>query len=145
MVQRVREASVTVDGAPVAAIGPGLLVLLGVAPADGEREIAWMARKLPALRIFADDAGQMNRSLADTGGAILLVSQFTLFGDCRKGNRPGFTAAGAPDMAEPCYRELADRLRGQLGNHRVVTGRFGAHMHVRLLNDGPVTLLLDTP
>ncbi len=145
MVQRVREASVTVDGGAVAAIGPGLLVLLGVAPADGEREIAWMARKLPALRIFADEAGQMNRSLSETGGAILLVSQFTLFGDCSKGNRPGFTAAGEPGMAEACYRALADRLRGQLGGTRVATGRFGAHMEVRLLNDGPVTLLLDTP
>ena len=145
MVQRVREASVTVDGGVVAAIGPGLLVLLGVAPADGEREIAWMARKLPALRIFADEAGQMNRSLSETGGAILLVSQFTLFGDCSKGNRPGFTAAGAPGMAEACYLALADRLRGQLGGTRVATGRFGAHMEVRLLNDGPVTLLLDTP
>lgn len=145
MVQRVREASVTVDGGVVAAIGPGLLVLLGVAPADGEREIAWMARKLPALRLFADEAGQMNRSLLETGGAILLVSQFTLFGDCSKGNRPGFTAAGAPGMAEACYLALADRLRGQLGAPRVATGRFGAHMEVRLLNDGPVTLLLETP
>ena len=145
MVQRVREASVTVDGGVVAAIGPGLLVLLGVAPADGEREIVWMSRKLPALRIFADEAGQMNRSLSETGGAILLVSQFTLFGDCSKGNRPGFTAAGEPGMAEACYLALADRLRGQLGGTRVATGRFGAHMEVRLLNDGPVTLLLDTP
>jgi D-tyrosyl-tRNA(Tyr) deacylase len=145
VVQRVREASVTVDGGAVAAIGPGLLVLLGVAPVDGEREIAWMARKLPALRIFADEAGQMNRSLSETGGAILLVSQFTLFGDCSKGNRPGFTAAGEPGMAEACYLALADRLRGQLGAPRVATGRFGAHMEVRLLNDGPVTLLLETP
>lgn len=145
MVQRVREASVTVDGGVVAAIGPGLLVLLGVAPADGEREIAWMARKLPALRIFADSAGQMNLSLAETGGAILLVSQFTLFGDCRKGNRPGFSAAGEPGMAEACYLDLAARLRAQLGDPRVATGRFGEHMDVRLLNDGPVTLILETP
>jgi len=145
VIQRVREASVTVDGGVVAAIGPGLLVLLGVAPADGEREIVWMSRKLPALRIFADEAGQMNRSLSETGGAILLVSQFTLFGDCSKGNRPGFTAAGEPGMAEACYLALADRLRGQLGALRVATGRFGAHMEIRLLNDGPVTLLLETP
>jgi len=145
VVQRVSEASVTVDGEVIASIGPGLLVLLGVAQTDGEREIAWMARKLPALRIFADEAGHMNRSLLDTGGGLLLVSQFTLFGDCSKGNRPGFTAAGAPDIAEARYLELADRLRGQLGASRVATGRFGAHMEVRLLSDGPVTLLLDTP
>jgi D-aminoacyl-tRNA deacylase len=145
VVQRVREASVTVDGQTVSAIGAGLLALLGVAPGDGEQEIAWMARKLPALRIFADEAGQMNRSLDDIGGSILLVSQFTLFGDCRKGNRPGFSAAGAPDMAEVCYLELVARLRAQLGDRRVGAGRFGAHMDVRLLNDGPVTLLLETP
>ncbi len=145
VVQRVREASVTVDGQTVAAIDHGLLVLLGVAPGDGEHEIAWMARKLPALRIFADDAGQMNRALIDTGGAILLVSQFTLFGDCRKGNRPGFSGAGEPGIAEACYLDLTARLRAQLGATRVATGRFGAHMDVRLLNDGPVTLLLETP
>ena len=144
MVQRVREASVTVDGGAVAAIGPGLLVLLGVAPVDGEREIAWMARKLPALRVFADGAGLMNRSLVDAGGSLLVVSQFTLFGDCRKGNRPSFIGAAPPGQAEPCYLELVRQLRAVLGEARVGCGVFGAEMHVRLLNDGPVTLLLES-
>lgn len=145
VVQRVGEATVSVDGKTVASVGPGLLVLIGVAPEDGPGEIAWMARKLPALRIFEDDAGQMNRSLVDVGGSILLVSQFTLFGDCRKGNRPSFISAGPPAMAEASYLELARLLREQLGDARVGTGIFGAAMQVRLLNDGPVTLLLETP
>jgi len=143
VVQRVREASVTVDGAVVASIGPGLLVLLGVAPGDGEQEIAWMVRKLPSLRIFADEAGLMNRALVETGGSLLVVSQFTLFGDCRKGNRPSFITAAPPEQAERCYRDLVARLRVQLGAARVGCGVFGAEMQVRLLNDGPVTLLLE--
>ena len=145
VVQRVSEASVAVEDRVVASIGPGLLVLLGVAPGDGDREIAWMAHKLPALRIFADDAGQMNRSLIDISGSILLVSQFTLFGDCRKGNRPGFISAGPPARAQAHYLELAKRLRAQIGEDRVGTGVFGAIMQVCLLNDGPVTILLETP
>jgi D-tyrosyl-tRNA(Tyr) deacylase len=145
VVQRVGEASVSVEGKTVASVGPGLLVLIGVAPEDGPGEIAWMARKLPALRIFEDDAGQMNRSLVDVGGSILLVSQFTLFGDCRKGNRPSFISAGPPAMAEACYLELVRQLREQLGEARIGTGVFGAVMQVRLRNDGPVTLLLETP
>ena len=145
VVQRVSEASVAVEDRVVASIGPGLLVLLGVAPGDGEREIAWMAHKLPALRIFADNAGQMNRSLIDISGSILLVSQFTLFGDCRKGNRPSFISAGPPAGAHAHYLELAHRLRTQLGENRVGTGVFGVSMQVRLLNDGPVTILLETP
>ena len=144
VVQRVREASVTVDGQTVAAIDHGLLVLLGVAPGDGEHEIAWMARKLPALRIFPDEAGQMNRALVDTGGAILLVSQFTLFGDCRKGNRPSFIGAALPEQAGPCYLERVRQWRALLGEARVGCGVFGAEMQVRLLNDGPVTLLLES-
>jgi D-tyrosyl-tRNA(Tyr) deacylase len=144
VVQRVSEASVAVDGAVVAAIGPGLLVLLGVAPGDGERDIAWMARKLPALRIFADGAGRMNRSLVDAGGSLLVISQFTLFGDCRKGNRPSFIGAALPGQAEPCYLELVRQLRASLGEARVGCGVFGAEMQVRLLNDGPVTLLLES-
>ncbi len=145
VVQRVAEASVSVDGRQVAAIGPGLLVLVGVGPSDTAVETDWMARKLAALRIFTDEAGLMNRSVADMGGSILLVSQFTLFGDCRKGNRPSFIAAGPPALAESRYLELARALRAMLGEARVGTGVFGAVMQVRLLNDGPVTLLLETP
>ncbi len=129
----------------VAAIGPGLLVLLGVGPADGAREVAWMARKLPSLRIFTDDQGLMNLSLEAIQGSLLLVSQFTLFGDCRKGNRPSFIEAGPPALAEQLYLELLQQLRAQLGTARVGCGVFGAAMQVRLLNDGPVTLLLETP
>lgn len=145
VVQRVREASVTVEGRLAASIGEGMLVLVGIAPEDGAAEIAWMARKLPALRIFHDDAGLMNRSLLDTGGAILLVSQFTLFGDCRKGNRPSFISAGPPDMAAAGFNDLAARLREALGTERIATGVFGAEMEVRLLNAGPVTIILETP
>jgi len=144
VVQRVSEASVTVDGEVIASIGPGLLVLLGVAQTDGEREIAWMARKLPALRIFADEAGHMNRSLLDVGGAVIVVSQFTLYADASKGNRPGFSAAARPEQAEPLYEALVARLRETLGPERVGTGRFGAEMRVRLVNEGPVTIVLES-
>lgn len=126
-----------VDGERVAAIGPGLLVLLGVKRDDGGREADWIVRKLLALRIFEDEAGRMNRSVTDIDGAILCVSQFTLYGDARKGNRPGFTDAAPPGEAEPLY----ERVRAGLGAQG---GRFGARMVVELANDGPVTLIVET-
>jgi D-tyrosyl-tRNA(Tyr) deacylase len=136
LVQRVSRAAVTVDGERVSEIGPGMLVLLGVRRGDGEEEADWIVRKLLALRIFEDDDGRMNRSVADAGGAILCVSQFTLYGDARKGNRPGFTDAAPPDEAEPLYERVREGLGAQ-------GGRFGAHMVVELANDGPVTLIVE--
>lgn len=138
VVQRVSRAAVRVDGAVVGEIGPGLCVLLGVAPGDGPAQVAWMADKLEGLRIFADDAGKMNLSVRDVGGGVLVVSQFTLYGDVAKGRRPSFIGAAHPSVAEPLYLALADRL----GAPR---GVFGAHMDVELVNDGPVTLILETP
>jgi D-tyrosyl-tRNA(Tyr) deacylase len=137
IVQRVSNADVSVDGEAVSAIGPGLLVLLGVHREDTEEQADKMARKLAALRIFEDDDGRMNRSVADTGGQILCVSQFTLYGDTRNGNRPGFADAAPGEQAEPLY----ERVRTALGAEG---GRFGAHMQVNLVNDGPVTLLMET-
>jgi D-tyrosyl-tRNA(Tyr) deacylase len=136
LVQRVREASVTVDGERLSAIGPGLLVLLGVRRGDGDAEADRIVRKLLALRIFEDEDGRMNRSVADAGGELLCVSQFTLYGDARKGNRPSFVDAAPPEEAEPLY----ERVRAGLG---ASGGRFGAHMQVALVNDGPVTLLVE--
>jgi len=136
LVQRVSEASVTVDRERVAAIGPGLLVLLGITHDDGHREADRLARKLLGLRIFEDDQGRMNRSVTDARGEVLCVSQFTLYGDARKGNRPSFVAAAPPEQAEPLY----ERVRATLGAQG---GRFGAHMEVALVNDGPVTLLVE--
>ncbi|MFZ4397272.1 MAG: D-aminoacyl-tRNA deacylase [Kiritimatiellia bacterium] len=144
LVQRVSEASVEVDGRMVAQIGPGLLVLLGVRHADGSEDVAWLARKLPALRIFTDEKGQMNRSVADIGGAMLVISQFTLYAETCNGNRPSFVAAARPEVANPLYEELLLLLRAQLGEARVGAGVFGASMKVRLLNDGPVTVELCT-
>jgi D-tyrosyl-tRNA(Tyr) deacylase len=142
LVQRVSEASVTVDGAEVARIGPGLVVLLGVRQGDDPAYAAWMARKLPALRILDDRNGQMNLSLLDTGGSLLLISQFTLYADARQGNRPSFIAAARPEAAIPLYEDLLGRLRSTLGPARVGAGVFGARMQVSLVNDGPVTLEL---
>jgi D-tyrosyl-tRNA(Tyr) deacylase len=144
VVQRVSRASVTVEGEVVGAIGTGLLVLLGVAPGDGDAEIAWLADKLAGLRIFPDDDGKMNRSLVDVGGEALVVSQFTLYGDTRKGRRPSFVGAAAPDLAEPLYERFCDAMLAA-GAKKVGRGRFGAHMDVELVNDGPVTLIVDTP
>jgi D-aminoacyl-tRNA deacylase len=132
----VTHASVTVGGERVSEIGPGLLVLLGVRRGDGEAEADRIVRKLLALRIFEDGDGRMNRSVTDAGGAVLCVSQFTLYGDARKGNRPGFTEAAPPEQAEPLY----ERVRAGLGAQG---GRFGAHMVVDLANDGPVTLIVE--
>ena len=136
LVQRVSRAVVTVDGERVAAIGPGLLVLLGVRRGDGEDEADRLVRKLLALRIFEDGDGRMNLSVQDAGGELLCVSQFTLYGDARKVNRPSFVDAAPPDDAEPLY----ERVRAGLGAQG---GRFGARMQVELVNDGPVTLLVE--
>lgn len=142
VVQRVSSASVRVDGAVVGQIGRGLLVLLGVSVNDGPADAAWMARKLAGLRIFPDDQGRMNRSVVEVGGAILLVSQFTLYGDARKGRRPSFVEAASGAEAGALYEEVARALREE--GLPVEQGRFGAHMDVELVNDGPVTILLSS-
>ena len=141
LIQRVTSAAVAVDGETVGAIGPGLLVLVGVEPGDGEAQVARMAERLLGYRVFADDEGRMNRGLAETGGGLLLISQFTLAADTRSGMRPGFSTAAPPELAEPAFNRLVETCRQR---HRagVETGRFGAHMVVSLVNDGPVTFLL---
>ena len=144
LIQRTSRSSVTVDGAVVGRIGVGLTVLLGVAPGDGEAQVAWLARKVANLRIFPDDAGRMNRSLLDIGGGALVISQFTLYGDCAKGRRPSFVKAARPELAEPLYARFCDALSAE-GVGEVARGVFGGDMKVELLNDGPVTLMIDTP
>ncbi|MBC8870155.1 MAG: D-tyrosyl-tRNA(Tyr) deacylase [Planctomycetes bacterium] len=141
-VQRVSEASVTVDGEMVGQIGRGMLVLLGITQDDTQRDVQFMAEKTTGLRIFEDAEGKMNRSLIDVGGGMLVVSQFTLLGDCRKGRRPSFITAAEPELAERLYEEFVAEV--QQRNVTVGTGRFRAHMDVALVNDGPVTLLLDS-
>ncbi len=142
VIQRVRQASISVDGELVSRIGPGLVALIAVLAGDGPADIEYTASKLSSLRLFADDAGRMNRSVQDTGGAILLVSQFTIAGDARRGRRPAFDAAAPPEIARPMFDDLTARVR-QSGV-TVETGRFGAHMALSLINDGPVTVLLDS-
>ena len=142
LVQRVSSASVRVDGESVGAIGPGLLVLLGVVQGDGRAEGDWLADKVAALRVFPDDEGRMNRSLVDVDGQALVVSQFTLAGDARKGTRPSYVRAARPETAEPLYRAFTARLAERLGRE-VPTGVFGASMDVALVNDGPVTLWIE--
>ena len=141
-IQRVSRAQVTVDGRVVGEIGPGLVVLLGVANEDGDAEVQWLAEKIVGLRIFEDEAGKMNRSLLDRGGGMLVVSQFTLLGDCRKGRRPSFVDAAPPEMAEALYEKFVTRV-GELGI-TTAQGQFRAHMEVALTNDGPVTIWIDT-
>lgn len=142
VIQRVTRASVEINGQVVGRIGTGLLVLLGVAKGDEERDLLYIVEKLRTLRIFGDDQGKMNRSLIDMGGALLVVSQFTLLGDTSKGRRPGFDLAAPPDEARAWYEQAVRRLRAD--GLMVETGIFGAHMQVELLNDGPVTFLLDS-
>lgn len=142
VVQRVSKSRVEVKKVTVGSIGPGLLVYLGVWAGDRETDCLYLADKIAALRIFPDHAGQMNRSLAETGGSILVVSQFTLCGDCRKGRRPSFSHAAPPDAAEPLYRRFVEVLSGK--GLRVETGRFQEIMEVYSVNDGPVTFLLDS-
>lgn len=142
VVQRVSQASVTVEGQVVGQIGPGLMVLLGVGHDDGPQEVTWMADKLTGLRIFDDDQGKMNLSLLDTGGAMLVVSQFTLLGDCRKGKRPSFVDAAPPEHAERLYEQFVEAVRGR--GVEAATGRFRTHMEVALTNDGPVTLVIES-
>jgi len=144
VIQRVREASVTVEGTITGQIGPGLLVLAGCAPTDDEAALTWMVRKLLNLRIFSDENGQMNLSVRDTGGQVLVVSQFTLLADARKGNRPSYAGAAPPAVAEPLYERFVALVAQALGQ-AVPTGIFGADMQVSLLNDGPVTIVLDSP
>lgn len=142
VVQRVSQASVLVRGETVGSIGPGLVVFLGIHKDDTERQIKWMADKIVHLRIFEDGSGKMNRSLVDIGKEMLIVSQFTLYGDCRKGRRPGYSDAAPPEKAEPVYRKFIELVI----NHKIktATGQFQAMMEVNITNSGPVTLLLDS-
>ncbi|MBC6990487.1 D-aminoacyl-tRNA deacylase [Hymenobacter sp. BT491] len=144
VIQRVSEASVTVEGRITGHIGPGLLVLAGFSPDDDTRSLDWIARKLVQLRIFGDAEGKMNRSVQDVGGQVLVVSQFTLLADARKGNRPSYIGAAPPPVAIPLYQQFVQMLETLLGQP-VPTGEFGADMKVSLLNDGPVTIVLDSP
>ena len=143
VLQRVRRASVAVAGEIVGEVAGGWLVLLGVAPADTQKDIDWLAEKVANLRAFPDADGKMNLSVQDVRGAVLVVSQFTLYGDCQKGRRPGFTRAAPPAVAEPLYEAFVVALKA-LGVP-VATGRFAADMQVELVNDGPVTFVIDTP
>jgi D-tyrosyl-tRNA(Tyr) deacylase len=142
VVQRVSSAAVEAGGARVASIGRGLLVLLGVGREDAEADAVWLAEKIATLRVFSDANGQMNLAVDEVGGEVLVVSQFTLFGDCRKGRRPSYTAAAEPELARRLYALFAEKLRAQ--GLRVSEGIFGAMMDASLVNEGPVTLLLDS-
>ncbi|MFH1117685.1 MAG: D-aminoacyl-tRNA deacylase [Pseudomonadota bacterium] len=143
VVQRVRSACVSVDGTKVGSIGAGMLVLLAAGVGDGPGQVTWMAEKLCGLRIFSDEAGKMNLTLTQVRGEMLVVSQFTLYGDCRKGKRPSYSGAAAPEHAKPLYDDFLETVR-----HKGITvqgGVFGAMMMVELVNDGPVTLVVDAP
>jgi D-tyrosyl-tRNA(Tyr) deacylase len=142
VLQRVKEASVTVAGEKISSIGPGLLLLVGVAQRDGEPEADWLAEKIAGLRIIGDEEGKMNHSVRDVGGAVLAVSQFTLLADTRKGKRPSFIGAAPPDEAARLFDYFCERL-GEAGVTQVQKGRFGAMMDVALVNDGPVTIFLE--
>ena len=142
VLQRVSSASVKIDGETTGEIGPGLVLLLGIAKDDAPEDVEYVVNKCAGLRIFGDDQGKMNRSLHDVGGEVLAISQFTLFGDTRKGRRPSFESAAPPEHAEPLYELAVKRLREQ--GIRVATGRFGAYMEVSLVNDGPVTLTIES-
>ncbi len=141
LIQRVSHASVTVDGRVTGRIGRGFVVLLGITHTDGRAEADWVAAKIAGLRVFDDDAGKMNRSLADVDGQLLVVSQFTLYGDARKGRRPSFTDAATPELAEPLIDYFVETLRD--AGFTVATGVFGAHMDVEIHNEGPITMLIE--
>jgi D-tyrosyl-tRNA(Tyr) deacylase len=143
VVQRVSESRVRIEGDIVGEIQTGLLVLLGIAPDDGEDDIDWLMRKLLNLRIFPDDNGKMNRSVQDVEGGVLVVSQFTLYADSSQGNRPSYLRSAPPEVAIPLYEQFVERLHLQFAGP-VASGRFGADMQVELINDGPVTMLLDS-
>ena len=143
LLQRVSHASVTIEGVEKSQIGPGMLLLLGIEKEDGEEDIDWLVRKLLSLRIFEDDKGKMNRSILDTGGEALVVSQFTLHARVKKGTRPSFERAAHPYIAIPLYKKFTDALETGLGR-TVGTGEFGAMMDVALINDGPVTIWIDS-
>jgi len=142
VIQRVSSAQVSVDGEVVGRVGRGFLVLLGIAPDDGEAEAQYLARKIAGLRVFEDDGGKMNLALGDVGGAVLAVSQFTLYGDVRKGRRPSFVDAARPEHAEPLYQRFCRLLAAE--GLAVQQGVFQAHMEIALVNDGPVTIWMDT-
>jgi len=144
VLQRVKRAEVRVEGRVTGKVGPGFLVLAGFAPADTDAQLAWMAEKILGLRVFGDDEGKMNRDLADVSGGILVVSQFTLYGDASKGRRPSFIDAAPPNLAVPMYEKFVALLKEKsAGKIPVETGEFGAMMDVELVNDGPVTLILE--
>lgn len=141
VIQRVKSASVSIDGQVYNAIQQGLLLLVGVGPEDGQKDLEYAVRKVSQMRIFSDEEGKMNRSVKDIQGEVLSISQFTLFSDTKKGNRPAFTGAAKPDMAEAFYQEFNQELAKEVS---VEAGVFGADMQVELVNDGPVTIILDT-
>lgn len=142
VIQRVSRASVKIDGAIHGEISHGMVVLLGISGSDAVSDLQWLAEKVVNLRIFEDQQGKMNKSLTDIGGEMLIISQFTLYGDCRKGRRPGFSSAAAPEIAEPLYRRFIEEVKNR--QIKVATGIFQASMEIELVNDGPVTLLLDS-
>ncbi|GAA4208542.1 D-aminoacyl-tRNA deacylase [Pedobacter jeongneungensis] len=143
VLQRVTQASCTIDGEITGAIEGGFLVLLGIEDADTMEDLDWLAQKIIGMRVFGDENGMMNKALADVGGDILLISQFTLFASTKKGNRPGFTRAARSDVAIPLYEKMIEKLSA-LSGKKIKTGIFGADMKITLLNDGPVTILIDT-
>lgn len=142
LLQRVTSASVSIDGETVGAIGPGLAILLGVRQGDGHEDVDFLASKCMNLRVFRDASGRFNRSALDVAAEILVVSQFTLYADCRRGRRPGFTEAAAPDLAVPLYEAFVEAIRSH--GATVATGRFGADMLVEIRNDGPVTMMVES-
>ena len=143
VLQRVTEATVRINGEISGQIGPGLLILAGITPEDTPEDIQWLSRKVVQMRIFSDDEGKMNRSVQEVGGNILLISQFTLLASTKKGNRPSFIEAAPPAVAVPLYEKLIQQLTQELG-HAIQTGIFGADMQVSLINDGPVTIYIDS-
>lgn len=144
IVQRVRSASVSIDEKKHSSISTGLLIFLGIKTGDRETDCTYLAEKCSSLRIFEDSEGKMNKSVKDVGGAVLIVSQFTLYGDTRKGNRPSFVDAAPPGIAEPLYEKFIDEMRKLLGEHNVAAGVFRAMMDIALVNDGPVTILIES-